>query len=183
MRIVGGQFKGRRLQAPRDNRIRPTTDRVRESLFNILSHAKDDVLTGCHVLDMFAGTGAFGLEALSRGAAHVTFVDQHPASLTLAKANAGSLGVLDACRFIRVDARRLPVASQPCSLVFADPPYGKGLGVPAIEQAHLQGWIDPETWVLLETSSKETLSVPDAMQEENNWKWSDVRVTLFFLAE
>jgi 16S rRNA (guanine966-N2)-methyltransferase len=182
MRIVGGQFKGRRLQAPRDSRVRPTTDRVRESLFNIISHAEDDVLQDGHVLDLFSGTGAFGLEALSRGARSVTFVDNHPASLGLAKANAETLGVLDACRFIRSDARRLPAASQSCSVVFADPPYEKGLGIPALEQAQSQGWIDPRAWVLLETAAREDVPMPSGLTEENHWKWSDIRVTLFSLA-
>ncbi|NNF59527.1 MAG: 16S rRNA (guanine(966)-N(2))-methyltransferase RsmD [Rhodothermaceae bacterium] len=139
MRIIGGQFKRRTLQVPKGHDVRPTTDRVREALFNLL-HARRS-LTGARVLDLFAGSGALGLEAISRGAASVTFVDADPRVLRVARANATSLGVERACSFLRADA--LAHLHRPSGarydLVFADPPYDLAAlpALPALAQPHL----------------------------------------------
>ena len=138
MRVVGGRFARRPLRAPRGNRTRPTTDRVREALFNLLGARMD--LDGARVLDLFAGTGALGLEALSRGAAHVTFVERHGPTLALARDNAASLDVAAHARFARADALAHLRADGPAfDLVLADPPYDLGAlpDLPALAQARL----------------------------------------------
>ncbi|HLT45830.1 MAG TPA: 16S rRNA (guanine(966)-N(2))-methyltransferase RsmD [Rubricoccaceae bacterium] len=123
MRIIGGRLRGRALRAPKGRETRPTTDRVREALFNLLAARRP--LEGARVLDLFAGTGALGLEALSRGAARVVFVEAHAPTLRLARQNAADLGVAAACAFLRADAvaflRRPP--AERFDLAFADPPY------------------------------------------------------------
>ena len=139
MRIIAGRFKGRSLRAPKGRETRPTTDRVREALFNLLVARRP--LDGARVLDLFAGTGALGLEALSRGAASAVFVEQHAPTLRLARQNAADLGVEAACSFLRADAvaylQRPP--QVPFDLVFADPPYGLDAlpDLPGLACAHL----------------------------------------------
>ena len=130
MRIVGGRFRGRTLSAPKSQAIRPTADRLREALFNILTHSYGDPVEGARVLDLFAGTGALGLEALSRGAAFVLFVDDGAEARALLRGNVDALGAGGATKVYRRDATRLGPAHpmEPFSLVFLDPPYGKGLG-------------------------------------------------------
>src|SRR6476659_2901327 len=128
MRIVGGRFGGRALAAPKSQAIRPTADRLRESLFNVLMHAYGDPVTGARALDLFAGTGALGLEALSRGAAFALFVDDGAEARALLRQNVEALGVAAASRIFRRDVTRLGPAHpvEPFSIVFLDPPYGKG---------------------------------------------------------
>jgi 16S rRNA (guanine966-N2)-methyltransferase len=143
MRIIGGRHKGRRLRAPSGRRIRPTSDRLRETLFNMLAHEARALPAGAVVADLFAGTGALGLEALSRGADHVFLVDNHPASLALARANVALLGEGEAVSLLKADATRLPPARPPgpCDLLFLDPPYHSGLAGPAIAAALAGGWL------------------------------------------
>ena len=152
MRIVGGRFRGRSLAGPRSSAIRPTTDRTRESLFNILAHGHAERLTGARVLDLFAGTGALGLEALSRGAAFVMFVERSTEGRALLRANMDALGVAGISKVFRRDATELGAigALRPFDLVFADPPYGKGLCARALESAAVGGWLAPDALVLLE---------------------------------
>src|SRR5262245_36023834 len=134
MRIVGGRLGGRTLASPRSQAIRPTADRLRESLFNILAHAYGDPVTGARVLDLFAGTGALALEALSRGAAFALFVDDAAEARALLRENVAALGLGGVTRIFRRDATRLGPAHpiEPFSLVFLDPPYGKGLAERAL---------------------------------------------------
>jgi 16S rRNA (guanine966-N2)-methyltransferase len=158
MRIVGGRHRGRVLAGPgpesRETHLRPTADRVRESLFNILAHS--DYRTppppaGCRVLDLFAGTGALGLEALSRGAQDATFVDTGPRALEILRRNVAALGAGPATRVIERDATRLGQNRDlPYDLVFLDPPYGKGLGERALVAALSGGWLAPDALVLWE---------------------------------
>src|SRR3954471_2088718 len=124
MRIVGGRLRGRALAAPKSQTIRPTADRLRESLFNILAHAYGDPVTGARVLDLFAGTGALGLEAISRGAAFALFVDDGAEARALMRQNVETLGLAAATRIFRRDATKLGPAHpvEPFSLVFLDPP-------------------------------------------------------------
>ena len=137
MRIIGGRHRGRNIVAPDGSDIRPTSDRVRESVFNILQHRKwgnggVSVLTDTHVLDAFCGTGACGLEALSRGAAHVTFIDNSNAALDICRRNIASLGELDRTDVLRNDCLKPVRSDRPYNLVFIDPPYRQNLIAPAI---------------------------------------------------
>ncbi|WP_136659641.1 16S rRNA (guanine(966)-N(2))-methyltransferase RsmD [Nitratireductor sp. XY-223] len=152
MRIVGGSFKGRSLAGPRSQSIRPTTDRTREALFNILAHAHAKAIEDKRVLDLFAGTGALGLEALSRGARFSLFVEKSAEGRGLLRANIEKLGVQGRSKVYRRDAAMLGEIGtlEPFDLVFADPPYGRGLGERALAAAAVGGWLRPGALVLLE---------------------------------
>ncbi len=143
MRVVGGSLRGRTLAAPKSQSIRPTADRLRESLFNILIHAYDNPITGARVLDLFAGTGALGIEALSRGAAFTLFVDDGAEARALLRENVATLGLGGTSRIFRRDATKLGPAHpvEPFTLVFLDPPYGKGLAEQALASARAGGWL------------------------------------------
>jgi 16S rRNA (guanine(966)-N(2))-methyltransferase RsmD len=167
MRIVGGRHRGLRLKAPADSRVRPTTDRVREALFNILVHRDPPAVAGAVVLDLFAGTGAVGLEALSRGASQAIFVDSDPRSLALVRENIAALKVGDMCRVVRADAARLGRAPVAADLVFLDAPYGRGLSRPALESAAAGGWMAPGATVAMELSPDETLDLPPLLVESD----------------
>ncbi|HVW92430.1 MAG TPA: RsmD family RNA methyltransferase, partial [Devosia sp.] len=145
MRIVAGKFRGKTLLSPRDDSIRPTADRAREAIFNILSSRMGPVLDGRRVLDLFAGTGALGLEALSRGAANVVFVDNGAEARGLIRDHIEAFGAGGVTKLLRRDATELgPVGSmKPFDLVFLDPPYGKGLGERALVSAKAGGWLAP----------------------------------------
>ncbi|MEY9782197.1 16S rRNA (guanine(966)-N(2))-methyltransferase RsmD [Sinorhizobium fredii] len=152
MRIVGGEFRGRTLATPKSNDIRPTTDRTRESLFNILSHSYPEALDGARMLDLFAGTGAVGLEALSRGCRQALFVEQGVEGRGLIRVNIEALGLQARAKIFRRDAVDLGTVGtmEPFHLVFADPPYGKGLGERALASAAAGGWLVPGALVVLE---------------------------------
>ena len=137
MRVVGGRFRGRPLAGPRTDAIRPTSDRLRESLFNILSHGYDLPRAETRVLDLFAGTGALGIEALSRGAASALFVESGVEGRGIIRANMETLGLNGVAKILRRDATDLGIAGTiaPFDLVFLDPPYGKGLGEKALASA------------------------------------------------
>ncbi|KSV67862.1 DNA methyltransferase [Sinorhizobium sp. GL2] len=152
MRIVGGEFRGRSLATPKSNDIRPTTDRTRESLFNILSHSYPNALDGTRVLDLFAGTGAVGFEALSRGCRHALFVEQGVEGRGLIQTNVETLGLQGRAKVFRRDATSLGGVGtmEPFHLVFADPPYAKGLGEKALESAAIDNWLVPGALVILE---------------------------------
>ena len=158
MRIVGGRYRGRKLSAPDDRTIRPTTDRMRERMFNILQHSPHLDWPPARVCDLFAGTGALGLEALSRGAQHVAFVDMSAQALRLVRANLAALG--EAADVIRADASRLPAASAPYDLVMMDPPYAKGLAIPAIASALARGYLAPSALIALEQGADDPLDLP-----------------------
>ncbi len=135
--------------------IRPTTDRAREALFNILEHAYPGSLDGARVLDLFSGSGALGIEALSRGAAYCLFVEQDAAARALVRENVESLGLAGVTRIFRRDATRLgPVGTmQPFRLIFADPPYGKGLGEKAVASALEGGWLAADALIVVEEAA------------------------------
>src|ERR1700726_5019295 len=143
MRVVGGRLKGRNLASPSSRDIRPTADRLRESLFNILLHAYDDPISGARVLDLFAGTGALGIEALSRGAAFALFIDQGAEARALLRENVAALGLGGVTRIFRRDATKLGSAHplEPFALAFLDPPYGKDLAAQALAAARGGGWL------------------------------------------
>jgi 16S rRNA (guanine966-N2)-methyltransferase len=162
MRIVGGRFKGRSLVAPSSQRVRPTTDRLRESLFNVLAHAYDDPVSGARVLDLFAGTGALGLEALSRGASFAQFVDDSTEGRGLLRANIEALGVAGVSKVFRRDATRLGPAhpNPPFDLVFCDPPYGQGFAEQALASAHSGGWLKPGSLIVIEETAEAAIALP-----------------------
>jgi 16S rRNA (guanine966-N2)-methyltransferase len=165
LRIVAGKHRGRALSAIASKTVRPTADRARESLFNILAHGVPGfAFEGASVVDVFAGTGALGLEALSRGAAHATFIDSDPAALRAVRQNAARLGEWRAVTFLRLDAAHLPppalAAKAPCRLAFLDPPYGQNLVVPALQGLAAQGWLKKGAVAVAEVGTKERLDPP-----------------------
>ncbi len=158
MRIIAGAWRGRRLEAPPGEDTRPTLDRVRQALFDRLMHAPwagRAAIEGATVLDAFAGTGALGLEALSRGAAQAVFIERDRTALTALRANVAAFRAEARCRVIPGDALR-PPPGTPCSLVFLDPPYGLGLAEPAVAALQAAGWVAPGALLLLEISREET---------------------------
>jgi 16S rRNA (guanine966-N2)-methyltransferase len=167
MRIVGGRLRGRALAAPTTQAIRPTADRLRESLFNILIHGYGDPVSDARVLDLFAGTGALGLEAMSRGAAFALFVDDAAAARALIRQNVEALGLGGVTRLFRRDATKLgPVHPvEPFSLAFLDPPYGQGLAEKALASARDGGWLKPEALVVVEEATDAVFTPPDGFAE------------------
>ncbi|KQZ16646.1 16S rRNA (guanine(966)-N(2))-methyltransferase RsmD [Mesorhizobium sp. Root552] len=155
MRVVGGDFRGRPLATPRTHAIRPTTDRTREAVFNVLAHRFPDKLEGARVLDLFAGTGALGLEALSRGAGYAVFIEESAEGRGLIRSNVEAFGLTGKTKIFRRDAAVLGEAGTlaPFGLVFADPPYGKGLGERALQSARKGGWLAPGALCVVEESA------------------------------
>jgi 16S rRNA (guanine966-N2)-methyltransferase len=168
MRVVGGGLRGRSLAGPKKSQpIRPTADRLRESLFNILTHAYGDPVSGTRVLDIFAGSGALGIEALSRGAKFALFVDDSAAARALIRENVAALGLGGAARIFRRDATKLGSAHplEPFSLVFLDPPYGEGLAERALTAARSGGWLAPEALIVVEEAAKAAFAAPEGFSE------------------
>ena len=186
MRIVGGKHKGHQLVAPKGLDVRPTTDRVREALFNVLAHGSflATGLEGLRVLDLFAGSGALGLEALSRSAAFALFVEQATAARGAIQQNIETLGLTGHTKVFRRDAVELgsrPAnVARPFDLVFLDPPYGKSLGPQALRHAQQQGWLAPKAHAVLEISAKEDLADVDGFTEEDRRLYGDTQIV--FLA-
>jgi len=165
MRIVGGTYRGKKLRAPEGAELRPTSDRTREAVFNILAHGKAAIdLDGITVLDLFCGTGAMGLESMSRGAAKGIFIDISAGSLKLARENAAAMGVWRDCLMVSLDGAHLPppprAAKAPVDLAFLDPPYGSELVLPALLGLATRGWLKPGALVVVEVSAKEELTPP-----------------------
>ena len=164
MRIVGGKRKGARLAAPSSDRVRPTSDRTREAIFNILAHGVDGFsLEDARVLDLFAGTGALGLEALSRGARYCLFVDDHVESRGLIRRNVETLEATGITKVYRRDATKLGDAGRmgQFDLVFADPPYGRGLAERALGEALTQGWLSDNAMIVVEEAASAEIILPD----------------------
>ena len=155
MRIVGGEFRGRALATPRSDAIRPTSDRTRESVFNVIAHSYPEKLAGGRVLDLFAGTGALGLEALSRGASFCVFIEEGAEGRGLIRDNVEAFGLQGRTKIFRRDATKLGEVGtfQPFHLVFADPPYGKGLAEPALHSSRAGGWLAPGALLVLEEAA------------------------------
>ena len=153
MRIVAGRFRGKKLAAPEGRDLRPTSDRARESVFNILAHGKAAIdLDGITVADMFCGTGALGLEAMSRGAAFGIFADRNPVHLKIAKDNAAAMGLWRECLMLGLDCTHL------AGLVFLDPPYGMGMADPALRGLLNKNWLTPDATVVVEVGAEESLA-------------------------
>lgn len=188
MRIVAGRHRGRLLDSPLDTTVRPTSDRARESLFNVLEHGKLargglSPLRGARVLDAFCGTGALGLEALSRGAAFVTFMDASPAALRLAEANARKLKETASTRFLQADAVHPPRADLPCALAFLDPPYGEGLAEPALAGLAAADWLARDAIVVVETATRDDLSPPAGFTPVDERRYGKAKLTVLTYRE
>ncbi len=166
LRIVGGVNRGRRLLTPPGDSVRPTSDRAREALFNILSHgdfaAAGSPFADRPVLDAFAGTGAFGLEALSRGASAAVFIEREREALAALRRNLGALGEEDRAHIVAGDATRPPRAILACAVAFLDPPYRSGLAAPALAALAAGGWLTADALVVIELAAREDLAVAPA---------------------
>jgi 16S rRNA (guanine966-N2)-methyltransferase len=185
MRIVGGKFKGHGLFGPASGATRPTSDRVRESIFNILAHGIEGFeLEGARVLDLFAGTGALGLEALSRGARFCQFVDEGTEARGVIRRNADTLGVIGTAKIWRRDATKLgPCAPQtPFDLVFADPPYNKGLGEKALTSLVEGEWLSPGAIVVLEEAEDAKITSHAALERIDLRTYGDTAVHILRMA-
>ncbi len=201
MRIVAGRHKGRRLEAPVGMAVRPTADRTREALFNILTQGKlpwrpavagqgvagqgvagqgvaghGNPLAEAPVLDAFAGTGALGLEALSRGAAFVTFMESQAAALAACQNNIRLLEEGARCEALRCDVLRPPPATAPCALVLMDPPYNQGLATPALGALMAAGWLAPEALAAVELMVGETFTPPAGFEVLDERKYGKARL-------
>jgi 16S rRNA (guanine966-N2)-methyltransferase len=183
MRIVGGALRGRTLLGPKPGgmAIRPTSDRLRESLFNILAHDPEITLEGCRALDLFAGTGALSFEAMSRGASFALLVDDGTEARSLIRGNQEALGLGGTTRIFRRDATRLGAIAgmEPFDLVFCDPPYGKGLGERALGSALAGGWLNPGALVIWEEAAVAVLEIPAGFTQIGRRAYGETQV--FFL--
>ncbi|RWX77130.1 16S rRNA (guanine(966)-N(2))-methyltransferase RsmD [Neorhizobium lilium] len=181
MRIVGGEFRGRALATPKSNAIRPTIDRTRESLFNIIGHVYPEALDGTRVIDLFAGTGAVGLEAVSRGCRQALFVENGVEGRGLLWENIDALGLHGRARILRRDATQLgqPGTMEPFNFLFADPPYGQGLGEKALAGAHAGNWLLPGALVILEERADAVLAVDPVFKPLESRLFGDTRMEFF----
>ena len=179
MRIVAGTLRGRPIAAPDHDGLRPTADRVREAVFNILAHGIDGFeLAGVRVLDLFAGTGAMGLEALSRGAAYCLFVEQDADARGLIRQNIEAFGLTGVTRIFRRDAMSLGPAGRTDAfgLVTCDPPYGQGLGERALASAAGGGWLAPGAVAVLEERGEAHVALPEGFDELDRRGWGGTQV-------
>ena len=164
LRIVGGLHRGRRLVAPPGDKVRPTSDRAREALFNILSHgnfaASGLPFADKPVLDAFAGTGAFGLEALSRGASAAAFIEIEREALAALRRNVAALGEVERAQIVAGDATRPTRAAFACALAFLDPPYGSGLAPASLAALAAAGWLMPDALAVIEVAAREEFPLP-----------------------
>ena len=180
MRIVAGQWRGRKLIAPAGETTRPTSDRTRETLFSMLV-SRLGSFEGLKVADLFAGSGALGIEALSRGAANCLFVESDAAALRALRTNLASLEAVPQADVRAASVLALGPAPAPLDLIMLDPPYGSGAGVVALEKLNRLGWIGPATWISLETALKEPAQVK-GLDVESERKVGTALITLMRLA-
>ncbi|GHC67875.1 16S rRNA (guanine(966)-N(2))-methyltransferase RsmD [Limoniibacter endophyticus] len=184
MRIVGGEFRGRELATPKSRDIRPTTDRTREALFNVLAHAHRDRLDGGRVLDLFAGTGALGLEALSRGCSAGVFIEESAEGRGLIRTNVEAFGLQGRTKIFRRDATRLGEIGTmlPFDIIFADPPYNKGLGERALMSAATGGWLKVGALVILEEIAGAEIAPMAKFTRIDTRNYGDTTLHLFTFA-
>ena len=183
MRIVAGRLKGRTIAAPEGRDVRPTSDRVRESLFNILEHRDwgkggRSPVPGARVLDAFCGTGALGLEALSRGAAHATFLDNARPALAVCRENVRKLGQIANADILQGDTLKPVRPRAPCDLVFLDPPYGQDLVPKALAALAAEGWFAPGAICIVETGAREVFDAPADFTELDDRTYGAARIRI-----
>jgi 16S rRNA (guanine966-N2)-methyltransferase len=178
VRVVGGRLKGRLLKGPASDSIRPTSDRLRESLFNILEHAYGAPVEGARVIDLFAGTGALAIEALSRGAAFALLVDQGADACGLIRANVEALDLTIVTLLLRRDARKLGVApgGERYSLAFLDPPYGKTLAPPALAALRDGGWLERDALMIIEEAAQIDVALPEGFALREARRFGDAQL-------
>ena len=178
MRIVGGRLRGRVLQAPASRDIRPTSERLRESIFDILTHRHEGVVEGAQVVDLFAGSGALAIEALSRGARTALFIDNGAEARALLRANVESLGLGGVTRIFRADATKLgrAPAGDPFTLAFLDPPYDTGLAGPALAGLVDGGWLAKGALVVVEESAKADIGAPAPLSIVDERTYGETKV-------
>jgi 16S rRNA (guanine966-N2)-methyltransferase len=181
MRIVGGRLKGRVLSTPSSRAIRPTSERLRESIFDILEHRFPGAIDDARVVDLFAGTGALAIEALSRGARFALFVDNGAEARALLRANVEALALGGVTRIWRADATRLgsAPAGGPFALAFLDPPYGQGLAAPALVSLVQGGWLEPNALCVVEEAEGEEISAPASLARLDERTYGDTRIAIF----
>ena len=184
MRIVAGKHRGRRLVAPQGHDIRPTSDRVREALFNLLAHSLDWAgLEDACVADIFCGTGAVGLEALSRGAAFATFVDNSQPAFTATRTNIATVGEERRTSFLRNDATKpMPRPARPVDFAYLDPPYRLEVAGEALTSLLVSGWLAPDALAGVELHRKAAFEAPDGFLVENERIYGDTRLIFLKLA-
>jgi 16S rRNA (guanine966-N2)-methyltransferase len=178
MRVSGGVHGGRTLKAPASHKIRPTSDKLRQAIFNILAHAYDDPVSGARVLDLFAGTGALGIEAISRGAAFTLFVEEAAEARALIRANVEALQLTGVTKVFRRDAAKLGPrgAFEPFSLVFCDPPYGKGFAEKALASARAGGWLAPGALLVIEEAVAAKFAAPQGFEVLERRAYDDTEI-------
>jgi 16S rRNA (guanine966-N2)-methyltransferase len=183
LRIIGGAWRGRKIPVAETEHLRPTNERAREAIFNRLLHGEGTLgvrLVGAHVVDLFAGTGALGLEALSRGAARAVFVERDVTAAHALELAIAALGAEDRANVLRSDATSLPPAPSPCDVLFLDPPYGGDTIGPALTSAVARGWIKPGGLVVLETEVGTALALPPGLTLIDHRRYG--RAEIYFLS-
>lgn len=183
IKIIGGKHRGRTIATPEGQTTRPTSNRARESLFNILAHANwhedgTSPLMGARVLDAFAGSGALGIEALSRGASHATFLDNDATAIKLIGENLRKLGEAANARVVRADAVRPPPAKEGCDLAFLDPPYRSGLAASALACLADTGWLKPGAIATIELASTEDLPTPKGFAAIDERRYGAAKIVI-----
>lgn len=184
MRVSGGSFGGRTLKAPSSDRIRPTSDKLRQAIFNILAHAYGDPVSGSRVLDLFSGTGALGIEALSRGAAFTLFVEDAAEARALIRTNVETLQLTGVTKIFRRDATKLGLrgAFEPFSLAFCDPPYGKGLAEEALVSAREGGWLSKDAVLVVEEAVDAKFAAPEGFVLLERREYDDTEIVFLRLS-
>lgn len=183
IKVIGGKHRGRSIETPEGMTTRPTSNRARESLFNILMHASwhedgTSPLVDARVLDAFAGSGALGIEALSRGAAHATFLDTDATAVRLIGENLRKLGEAAHAKVIRGDATRPPPSREGCDLVFLDPPYRSGLAAPALAALAEAGWLQPGTVATVELANTEDIVPPAGFEAIDERRYGAAKIVI-----
>jgi len=188
MRIVGGRLKGRALLTPASRAIRPTSERLRESIFDILEHRFPGFIEGARVVDLFAGTGALAIEALSRGARFALLIDNGAQARALLRANVEALALGGVTRIWRADATRLGAApaggpfalvAGTVALAFLDPPYGQGLAAPALASLVEGGWVEPDALCVVEEDAKADIAAPPGLVRIDERVYGDTKIAIF----
>lgn len=184
MRVTGGNFGGRTLKGPSSQKIRPTSDKLRQAVFNILAHAYGDPVSGARALDLFAGTGALGIEALSRNAAFTLFVEEAAEARALVRANIEMLSLTGVTKIFRRDATKLGPrgAFEPFSLVFCDPPYGKGFAEKALASAREGDWLTKDALLVVEESVEAKFVAPEGFEMLERREYDDTEIAFLRLS-